>query len=445
MSEVTLDHVLKKAEEGMQAAHAIKTEIMPQLKKVDGIEKLNADLQQKFFVLEKSVSDSIELSQKEAGTRKAMEDQVKAFDTQTKALEAQVKALETAASRAPAGSSEDETKKLITKRNKLFNEFARLGGNGHFDTFLDAKSSADPEIKALTTNSDPSGGYLVMPQFAGVIKTYAYESSPIRLLASSTTIGTDTLEYVLDNDANTSGWVGETATRSETTAPTFGNLKIFVNEMYSNPKVSQKMLDDAGIDIESWLAGKVAEEFGRREATAFVTGTGVAQPKGIMSYTASGASTASTVAAQQIEQVVTGDASNFTYNGLVNLQNSLKETYQPNAVFLIRRASNTNLMQIKDGQGHPIFNMVFDKNVGTQPTIMGQPVYFAADVAAIATNALAMAYGDIRQAYQIVDRIGIRVLRDPYSNKPYVSFYTTKRVGGGVINAEAVKIGKIST
>ena len=197
-------------------------------------------------------------------------------------------------------------------------------------------------------------------------------------------------------------------------------------------------------DVEAWLAAKVAEEFGRKEATAFVTGTGVAQPKGIMSYASSTASTTTTVAAQQIEQVVTGDAANFTYDGLVNLQNSLKEAYQPNAVFLFRRASNANIMQIKDGQGRPIFNMAFDKNVGLQPTLMGQPCYYAADVAAIASNALAMAYGDIRKAYQIVDRTGIRILRDPYSGKPNVSFYTTKRVGGGVVNFEALKLAKIS-
>ena len=132
------------------------------------------------------------------------------------------------------------------------------------------------------------------------------------------------------------------------------------------------------------------------------------------------------------------------YNGLVNLQNALKEAYQPNAVFLFRRASNANIMQIKDGQGRPIFNMVLDKNVGLQPTLMGQPCYYAADIAAIGANALAMAYGDIRKTYQIVDRAGIRVLRDPFTNKPYIRFYTTKRVGGGVVNFEATKLMKMA-
>lgn len=440
MTDVTMETVLTKATEAMNGLEAFKKDLAPKLQKMDAL-----DLS-KFDKIEKSIGEAVELSQKEAGYRKALEDQSKATEAKAIELEKQFKELETAFNRAPVGSdSESKAKELAVKGKTMFNDFARQGGQSNFVEFLTQKAAQDPEIKSLTANSDPAGGYLVMPEFGGVIKTFAYESSPMRQLASVATIGTDTLEYVLDNDTNTSSWVGETAARSNTTTPTFGKLTIFVNEMASNPAVSQKMLDDSVIDVEAWIAGKVAEEFARKEATAFVTGTGVMQPKGLMSYASSGASTAATVAAQQIEQVVTGDAANFTYNGMVNLQNALKETYQSNAVFLIRRASNANLMQIKDGQGRPIFNMTYDKNMGLQPTLLGQPVYFAADVAAIASNALAMAYGDIRQAYQIVDRVGIRVLRDPYSNKPYISFYTTKRVGGAVVNCEAVKIGKIST
>ena len=344
------------------------------------------------------------------------------------------------------GAAADGEKGISAKAKKLFNDFARIksSNNEAFDEYVARRVAAEPELKSLVVNSDTNGGYLVMPEFGGVIKTYAYETSPIRQLASTTTIGTDTLEYVLDNDTNTSSWVGETAARNNTTTPAFAKLDIYVNELASNPAVTQKLLDDAMFDVEAWLAGKVAEEFGRKEATAFVSGTGVFQPKGFLSYAASGASTQATVNAQQIEQVNTGDPANFTYTGLVNLQNALKEVYQPNAVFLFRRASNANLMQIKDGIGRPIFNMVFDKNVGLQPTLMGQPCYYAADVPAIAANALAMAYGDFRKGYQIVDRAGIRILRDPYTNKPYINFYTPKRVGGAVVNCEAIKIQKMA-
>lgn len=395
--------------------------------------KLDAFDESKLAKLADSIGTAVEESQKANARIKAAEDELTA--------------LKTAFNRPGAAADGSDEKVLSAKRKELFNAFARNSDDENktsFDTFLKKNVRDQAELKSLAVNADANGGYLTMPEFGGVIKTYAYESSPIRQLASVTTIGTDTLEYVLDNDANTSSWVGETAARNNTTTPTFGKLDIYVNELATNPAVTQKLLDDGIFDVEAWLAAKVAEEFGRKEATAFVTGTGVMQPKGIMSYTSSGASTTTTVAAQQIEQVNTGDSANFTYNGLVNLQNALKETYQPNAVFLIRRASNANLMQIKDGIGRPVFNMVFDKNVGLQPTLMGQPVYFAADVAAIASNALAMAYGDFRRGYQIVDRAGIRVLRDPYTNKPYVNFYTTKRVGGAVINFDAIKIQKIA-
>lgn len=395
--------------------------------------QLNFLEKDKLAKLEKAMGDAIELNQKAQAQAQA----------QAKAQEDEIASLKAAFNRAPAGSSEADEKALRAKSKKLFNDFARQKDDAnkeYFDVFLEKKAATDPEIKTLSAGSDPNGGYMVNPEFGGMIQTFAYESSPLRQLASTTTIGTDTLEYILDNDANTSGWVGEQTARTTTATPTLGKLTIYVNELYSNPPVTQKLLDDAQFDVEGWLSRKVAEEFGRKEATAFVTGNGVTQPKGIMSY-ASG----TTVASQQVEQVVTGSASTFTYDGLVNLQNALKEEYQSNASFLIRRASNSYLMLIKDGEGRPIFNMSFDKNVGLQPTLMGQPVYFAADVAAVASNALAMAYGDFRRAYQIVDRAGVRVLRDPYTSKPNVLFYTTKRVGGGVVNFEAYKIGKIST
>ena len=150
----------------------------------------------------------------------------------------------------------------------------------------------------------------------------------------------------------------------------------------------------------------------------------------------------------QVQQLPTLDAANFTYDGIVNLQANLKEAYQPNAVFLVQRASIANLMQIKDGVGQPIFNMFLARdtgnNAGAETTIMGKQIMFAADMPSIASNALAMIYGDIKRAYQIIDRTGIRILRDPFTSKPNVIFYTTKRVGGGVKNFEAFKIAKIS-
>lgn len=397
--------------------------------------KLDAIDLAKLDKLGKDMADAIELTQKAQAQAKAAEEQQKAH-------EAQLKALEAAFNRAPAGNGDPEAKakELANLRKKAFNDFARTKGKEDFSDYLAKRAEVDPEIKALSVGTDPAGGYLVMPEFGGVIQAKVFESSPIRMLASVTTIGTDSYEVVVDNDEAASGWVNETGSRSETNTPVFGKIAIVAEELYAKPKATQKALEDASIDLEAWLMQKVADKFGRDEATAFVTGNGVGKPRGLMSYAAG-----TDITQSQIEQVVSGSASTFTYDGLINTQNALKEAYQSNAVWLFRRATMSYLLLIKDGEGRPIFNMDYMRNAGTPASLLGQPAYFAADVAAVASNALALLYGDIRTAYQIVDRRGISVLRDPYSSKPYVEFYTTKRVGGGVVNFEAAKICKIST
>ena len=431
-----LDEIKTAADNAMKAFEALKTEVLPLKEKFDD---LDGETKGKFTKLEKAIGDAVELHQKAETSRKALEDQAKAQADQ-------IKALETALNRAPSASltPEMEEKKAKFAVNKLFNQFARIPEEDaqakvHFHTFLSAKAKDTPELKTLSVISDPNGGYTVMPEFGGMINARVFESSPIRQLATVTTIGSDSYEVILDNDEAAASWVGETASRANTANPTLGKLIIPVNEMYAFPRATQKILDDSQIDMEAWLGQKVADIFGRTEATAFVTGNGVNRPKGIMSYDAG-----TTLASQQVEQVNAGSTTDFTYNGLVDLQNALKEPYHANARFLMRRASNASIMKIKDGEGRPIFNMNYDKVAGLEPTIMGKPVMFAADVAAIASAALAAAYGDFRRAYQVVDRIGIRVLRDPFTDKPNVGFYTTKRVGGAVVNFEAYKIQKMS-
>jgi HK97 family phage major capsid protein len=427
-------------ETALKAFNEYKTTVEAIKETVDGHRvKLDAFDQSKFDKLAKDIGDGIEISQKAAARAEAAE---------KKAQE-----LETALNRAPAVAvSSDQEEKTIRKRmNKEFNKFARLRSGSssrsmYFDEHLDDTIKANPndiEMKTLSANADPSGGYLVLPQITGPIEEFVYETSPIRQLATVTTVGTDSFEVIIDNDQAGSGWVGETDSRTATTTPVFQKIEIPVNELYANATASQKILDDSMIDLESWLTQKVSDKFGRDEATAFVTGNGVLKPKGFMSYT-SGTDTTQ----KQIEQVVTGDASNFTYDGIVNLQSHLKEAYQANATFLVQRASIANIMQIKDGDGRPLFNVLWGTkgdNAGMETTIMGKSIRFAADIAAIGSNALAMAYGDFKRAYQIVDRAGIRILRDPFTSKPNVLFYVTKRVGGGVVNFEAIKIGKIST
>jgi HK97 family phage major capsid protein len=389
----------------------------------------------------------MEAQQKADARTAAIEAAAKKFEDEIVTLLEKQKLLETAFNRPVNVMTGDEKAKDIRqKANKLFNEFARVNASDErtdlakFAREYIKSHEGDLEIKALTVNSDPNGGFLTLPEFGGIIETYVYETSPLRRLASVISIGTDTLEYVTDNDQAGWGWVGETQARPDTYTPQVGKLAITVGEMYAMPNVSQKMLDDAYIDVEAWIAGKVAEVFGRGEATAFLSGNGINKPRGLLTYPAG-----TSVGQSQVQQVYSGNASGFTYLGLIALMNSLKEPYQNNAVFLTQRGSMAALLGLVDGQQRPIFNMMYDKNAGLENSILGKPVVFAADMPSVATNAVAMAYGDFKKAYQIVDRKGISVLRDPFTNKPFVRFYTTKRVGGAVVNYEAYALLQIHT
>jgi HK97 family phage major capsid protein len=416
----------------MNGFEAYKSEIAPKLGKMDAIDEA------KMKKINDSIGEVVEESQKLTAKLKAAEEAVEA---KHKAFDTEIAELKTAFNRQPAGSTEDKAKEQAALRKKMFNEFARSEGENRegFGEFLKRRGADDAEVKALSVNSDVSGGYLTSPEVGGIIQTRVFETSPMRQLASVMTIGSDTYEVILDNDEAASGWVGESAPRPNTGTPGLGKLTIYCNELYANPKATQKILDDAGIDMEAWLGQKVADKFARDEATAFVSGNGVNKPKGFLSYAAG-----TDIGLQQIQQVVTGHATAFTYDGMVDLQNSLKEPYQVNATFLLQRATLAVILKTKQGEGVPIFNMAFDKNAGLESLLMGKPFRFAADMPSASTNNLAMAYGDVRAAYQIVDRTGIRVLRDPFTDKPNIAFYTTKRVGGGVVNFEALKIQKVA-
>jgi HK97 family phage major capsid protein len=191
------------------------------------------------------------------------------------------------------------------------------------------------------------------------------------------------------------------------------------------------MLEDAGINVEEWMGRKVSDKFSRVENTGYMVGTGVGQPRGLLSYPA-GTNNG------QIEQVVSGAATDFTFDGLINVQYALKDPYAANANWMFNRLGVRNVAKLKDGQSRYLWEP--SKQKGEPSTLMGDSVYRAADMAAPGAGALMGAYGDFREAYTIVDRLGITVLRDPFTAKPFVLFYTRKRTGGDVTNFEAVKI-----
>lgn len=292
------------------------------------------------------------------------------------------------------------------------------------------------ESKALSVGSDPDGGYLVTPTISSRIVSIVFESSPLRKIAATETISSDTLEMVEDRDEANAGWTSETGSVSDTDTPTVGKKSIPVHELYAQPKATQKLIDDSAIDIENWIAEKVADVFSRKENTAFISGSGVGQPRGILTYTA-GASWG------EIEQIESGSDGAVTADSLIELYYALKEEYATHANFLMNRSTLQSVRLLKESNTNQYLWQP-GLMAGAPDTLLGVPVVQAADMPVPATDSLSVAVGDFSRAYQIVDRTGIRVLRDPFTEKPFVKFYTTKRTGGDVVNFEAIKLLKLS-
>jgi HK97 family phage major capsid protein len=309
-----------------------------------------------------------------------------------------------------------------------FTRYLRKGQDAGLEAF---------ESKALSVGSDPDGGYLVTPTMSSQIAKAIYESSPLRQLARVESISSDSIELIDDHSEAAAGWTTETSSVNETTSPQVGKRSIAVHELYAQPKATQKLLDDAAIDVEAWLSSKVADIFARKEAEAFITGDGVGKPRGILSYTAG-------TDWGKIEQVNSGTSAVVSADKLVDLFYRLKEPYMRNATFLMNRVTIRDVRLLKAvSDGHYLWQPGLVS--GTPDTLMGVPVAQAADMPIPAANSLSIAVGDFTQAYLVVDRIGLRTLRDPFTDKPFVKFYTTKRVGGDVVNFEAIKIMKLAS
>ncbi len=293
------------------------------------------------------------------------------------------------------------------------------------------------EKKALSVSSDPDGGYLVSSQVSESIVKTVFETSPMRHLANIETISSDSLEIIEDKDEAGAGWTSETGSVSETDSPEIGKKVIAVHELYAQPKATQKLIDDASVDIEAWLASKVADVFARKENTAFISGDGVGKPRGILTYTAG-------TSWGEIEQISSGSSGNVTADKLIELFYALKEEYAVHASFLMNRSTVQQARLLKESTTDQYLWQP-GLAAGAPDTLMGVPVMQAADMPTPAGNSLSVAVGDFRRAYTIVDRSGVRVLRDPFTEKPFVKFYSTKRVGGDVVNFEAIKLLKLAS
>jgi HK97 family phage major capsid protein len=309
----------------------------------------------------------------------------------------------------------------------------------------------DVERRALSVGVDTEGGFLVTPDKTGRMIERVFETSPMRQYSSVQAIGTDTLEGTADLDEATCGWVGETGTRSEsTTAQVPAPWRIPVHEIYAEPRATQKLLEDANIDVAAWHGKKVADKIGRTTNAAFVTGNGVSKPRGFATYDTE--ATADTSRAWgKFEHIVTGTSGGFgtdpnAINKLLDLIHTMKDVYVAQGAFYLNRTTLGKVRQLTDASSAGKYVFIPSFVAGMPDTLLGYPIRKLQDMATYSTaSALAVAFGDMKETYQIVDRLGVTVLVDPYTAKPYVKFYTRARVGGDVVNFESLKFLKFST
>ncbi len=300
------------------------------------------------------------------------------------------------------------------------------------------------EAKALSAQSDPDGGYLVPAETERLIDRIVSDASPIRAIAGVRQIGAASYKKPFTVSGPASGWVGETEARAETSASGLSEIEFPAMELYAMPAATSTLLDDAAINIDQWLAEEVQTAFAEQEGTAFVNGDGIRRPRGFLSYARV---TNANWSWGKLGYLATGAAGAFPSSNpadvLIDLIYSVKAGYRANARFVMNRATQSAIRKLKDAEG----NYLWQPGIaaGAPPTLLNYPVTEAEDMPSIATDATAIAFGDFKRGYLIVDRLGVRVLRDPYSAKPYVLFYTTKRVGGGVQNFEALKLLKFGT
>lgn len=302
------------------------------------------------------------------------------------------------------------------------------------------------ERKTLSVGSDPDGGYFVTPDMTGAIVRKVYETSPMRQYASVQSISSDKLEGIEDLDEAGAGYAGETSQSGNSDTPQTGKWSIPVYWIDTEPKTTQQLLDDSSVDIEAWLSGKVAAKFGRFENSEFVAGA-QGKIKGFTSYTTA-ADDGSGVDWGTLGHVVSGVNGGFATDAnkpvdtLHDLMGTLKTEYMSDAAWFTSRSVVTKMRKFKDTTNQYLWQPSLIP--GQPETFMGHAIARMEDMPALATGSLSLAFGDMKRAYQIVDRQGMRVLRDNLTSKPYVKFYTTKRTGGGVINFEALKLMKFA-
>jgi HK97 family phage major capsid protein len=300
------------------------------------------------------------------------------------------------------------------------------------------------EGKSMSTAVNGDGGYLVDPQTSDVIKSVLKSTASIRSIANVVNVEATSYDVLIDTTDLGSGWVTETGTVGETATPTIDRISIPLYELSALPKASQRLLDDSAFDIEAWLAGRIADKFASAEASAFINGDGVDKPTGILNHTQIDNDS---WAWGSLGYIVTGTDGGFDAtdpaDAIVELVYALGAQYRANGTFVMNSKTAGQVRKLKDADGRFLWS---DGLAAGEPArLMGYPVLIAEDMPDIASDAAAIAFGDFHAGYTVAERPDVRILRDPFSAKPHVLFYATKRVGGDVSDFAAIKLLKFGT
>lgn len=315
-----------------------------------------------------------------------------------------------------------------------------------FDKYIrrgDEQALRGFEEKALSIGSDSDGGFLVPDETVAAIAQRLANISPMRSVASVRQVTGAILKKPFAINGPAVGWVGETDMRPETSAGTLSELQFPTMELYAMPAATQSLLEDSAVDIDQWISTEVETAFAEQESAAFINGDGINKPMGLTRYTTVDEASWSwgnigTIATGNAGALPASDASDI----LIDTVYALKAGYRQNAHWMMNRRTQADLRKLKDADGNYLWQA--PATPGAQAMLMGFPVLEAEDMPDAASDATPIAFGDFNRGYLIVDRTGVRVLRDPYSAKPYVMFYTTKRVGGGVQDFDAIKMVQYS-
>ncbi|MBK4723912.1 phage major capsid protein [Pantoea agglomerans] len=396
---------------------------------IKDVEDVARNLQKRFDEFREKNDKRLEAVEQEkgklAGEVETLNGKLSELDALKSSLEEELKAV-----KRPGGGTES---KAATEHKTAFMQFMR---KGHEDGLREL------EQKALQTGVDADGGFAVPEELDRTLLDILKNQVVMRQESNVITVGTSDYKKLVNLHGAGSGWVGETAARPATNTPQLAQIVPFMGEIYGNPQATQTMLDDAFFNVEAWINSELSLEFAEKEEIAFTTGDGTLKPKGFLAYP-SAVTDDKTRAFGTLQHILSGATGGVTADAIIKLIYTLRKVHRTGAKFMMNNNSLFQVRILKDSEGNYLWRPGLELE---QPsTLGGYGIAENEQMPDVAADAKAIAFGNFKRGYTIVDRIGTRILRDPYTNKPYVGFYTTKRTGGMLADSQAIKLLQIGT